>query len=105
VADGAEVAAMADATLVVFRAGRTTREQAARSLLALQKIGERPIGAILNMVTRSTGRYDYEKGYYYTPRSRGAHATGNLTASPPVWAENEPENAHTGGEARVGDGS
>jgi capsular exopolysaccharide synthesis family protein len=72
VADGAEVAALADATIVVHRAGKTSRDQAARSVQALERIGERPVGAVLNMVTRRTGRYDYEDNYYYTyhPRPR-----------------------------------
>jgi capsular exopolysaccharide synthesis family protein len=86
VADGSEVAALADATLVVYRAGKTTREQAARSLLALKKIGEHPIGVILNMVTRRTGRYDdYDKGYYYGYQPRRAHAAES--AHPATSAE------------------
>ncbi len=76
VADGAEVAAMADATLVVHRAGKTTREQVARSIEALAKVGERPVGAILNMITRSSGRYDYEQSYYYTYRPDKSRAAG-----------------------------
>jgi non-specific protein-tyrosine kinase len=85
VADGSEVAALADATLVVYRAGKTTREQAARSLLALQKIGERPIGVILNMVTRRTGRYDdYDKGYYYGYQPRRGHAAESVHVATPA---------------------
>lgn len=75
VADGAEVAAIAEATLVVHRAGKTTREQAARSVAALEKVGERPVGVVLNMVNRNGGRYGYEYSYYYTYRpDRGGHA-------------------------------
>jgi capsular exopolysaccharide synthesis family protein len=66
VADGAEVAALADATIVVHHAGKTTRDQVARSVQALERIGERPVGAVLNMITRRTGRYDYGDSYYYT---------------------------------------
>ena len=66
VTDGAEISTIADATLLVHRAARTTRDQAARSLEALEKVGRRPVGVILNMVTRGGGgRYDYEYGYYY----------------------------------------
>lgn len=68
VADGAEMAVVADATLVVHYAGKSTRDQAARSVQALQKVGERPVGVILNMVTRTRGAYDYDYGYYYTYR-------------------------------------
>jgi polysaccharide biosynthesis transport protein len=65
VTDGAEVATMADATLLVHRSARTTRDQAARSIQALDKVGRRPVGVILNMITRSAGKYDYEYAYYY----------------------------------------
>ena len=68
VADGAEVAALADATLVVHHAGKTTKDQVARSVEALAKVGERPVGAVLNMMTRSRGNYDYGYGYYYAYR-------------------------------------
>lgn len=82
VADGAEVAALADATLVVHRAGKTTRDQAARSVEALAKVGERPVGVILNMITRGGGRYDYEYNYYYSyrpDRSRSSRAKQDET--------------------------
>ncbi|MBN9619911.1 MAG: polysaccharide biosynthesis tyrosine autokinase, partial [Actinobacteria bacterium] len=75
VADGAEVAALADATLVVHRAGKTTRDQAARSVEALAKVGERPVGVILNMITRGGGRYDYEYNYYYSYRPERSRST------------------------------
>jgi Mrp family chromosome partitioning ATPase len=80
VADGAEAAAMADATLVVHRAGKTTREQVERSIEALEKVGERPVGVILNMITRGGGRYDYEYNYYYTYRPNRARAGGQRPA-------------------------
>jgi non-specific protein-tyrosine kinase len=70
VADAAEIAALADATLVVHRAGKTTRDQAARSVEVLDRIGERPVGVILNMVTRSNGRPDDEYGNYYASRPK-----------------------------------
>jgi capsular exopolysaccharide synthesis family protein len=81
VADGAEVAALADATLLVHRAGKTTRDQSARAVETLRRIGERPVGVILNMVTRSTGRYDYEYNYYYSYRpDRSRKAKGRTPA-------------------------
>lgn len=97
VADGAEVAAMADATLVVHHAGKTTRDQAASSLVALDKVGLRPVGVVLNMVARGRA---YDEGYYYyayrperarRDRSAGASAgvtpdlrTGPITAPQPA---------------------
>ena len=82
VADGAEVAALADATIVVHHAGKTSKDQVARSVQALARIGERPVGAVLNMVTRRTGRYDYEDNYYYTYRPRPRRGAG--PAEPPA---------------------
>lgn len=70
VADGAEVASLAEATILVHRAGKTSREQVSRAVTALGKVGVRPVGVIVNMVTRKLGRYDYEDNYYYTYRPR-----------------------------------
>ena len=99
VTDGAEISTIADATLLVHRAARTTRDQAARSLEALEKVGRRPVGVILNMVTRGGGggRYDYEYGYYYSayrPRKDAdagtpAAADGEV-AAPARPATNDP---------------
>jgi capsular exopolysaccharide synthesis family protein len=85
VADGAEVATMADATLVVHHAGKSTRDQAARSVEALAKVGKRPAGVILNMVTRARGGYDY--GYYYTYRPERSR---KREAEPPALAPQRP---------------
>ncbi len=66
VTDGAEISTLADATVLVHRAGKTTKDQAIRSIAALEKVGRRPVGVILNMITRGGGgKYDYEYGYYY----------------------------------------
>jgi capsular exopolysaccharide synthesis family protein len=83
VTDGAELASLADATVLVHRASKTTRDQAHRSILALEKVGRRPVGVILNMIMRGTGSYDYEYAYYYTPYrpergdGKGAHSMEN----------------------------
>ena len=69
VTDGATVATLADATLLVCRGGKTTREQAERSVDALDKVGRRPVGVVLNAVTRGRGSYSYEYGYYYTAKT------------------------------------
>ncbi|WP_375504110.1 polysaccharide biosynthesis tyrosine autokinase [uncultured Jatrophihabitans sp.] len=69
VTDGATVATLADATLLVCRGGKTTHEQAERSVDALEKVGRRPVGVVLNAVTRGRGSYSYEYGYYYTAKT------------------------------------
>ncbi|MBE7194199.1 MAG: polysaccharide biosynthesis tyrosine autokinase [Gordonia polyisoprenivorans] len=84
VADGSEVAAMADATLVVHRAGKTTRDQVMRSVEALSKVGEKPVGVVLNMVSRSSGKYDYQYAYSYTYRPDRKHHAGVNGHSTPV---------------------
>jgi len=88
VADGAEVAALADATLVVHHAGKSTREQASRAVEALAKVGERPVGVVLNMITRSRGSYDDQYGSYYSsyrPREEAGVAK-RPPAKPPASA-------------------
>lgn len=84
VTDGAEIAARADATLIVHHAGKSTKDQAARSLEALDKVGVRPVGVILNMITKSRGAYDYNYGYYYTyrPDRSRAKRDNDRTESP-----------------------
>lgn len=85
VTDGVEVAALADATLVVHQAGKTTREQAARSIEALANVGMQPVGAILNMVTRAKSRYEYDYySYSYRPdraRVPGVHTPRSSAAA------------------------
>lgn len=72
VSDGAEVAIIADATLIVCRAAKTTHEQLARSMDALAKVGEKAVGVVLNMLSQTGRNSDYGYGYYYEPyRRRG----------------------------------
>jgi non-specific protein-tyrosine kinase len=63
VADGAEVSALADATLLVVRTGKTSWDHAAQALAALDNVGHAAVGAVLNMVERGTGYGDYQYGY------------------------------------------
>lgn len=81
VADGAEVAAMADATLLVVRAGKTTRDQLTRAVQALAKVDVRPVGAILNMAkSRGADSYLYSYQYSYRPERKSRHANGKSAA-------------------------
>jgi capsular exopolysaccharide synthesis family protein len=117
VADGAEIAALADATLLVHRAGKTTRDQAARAVEALAKVGKRPVGVVLNMIVRARGQSDYEYGYYYaayrpersrraTSASNGREAsheagTGPLSGAP-TGSKQASAEAEASGEASAG---
>jgi receptor protein-tyrosine kinase len=74
VTDGAQIATIADATVLVYRAGKSSREAVKRCLIVLENVGVRPVGAILNMITKQRGSYyDYSYGYYYSYRPRAKH--------------------------------
>jgi capsular exopolysaccharide synthesis family protein len=60
VADGAQIAALADATVLVVRAGKTTREQITRAIETLANVDVTPVGVILSMSQNHRGG-----GYYY----------------------------------------
>jgi len=62
VTDALVLANSVDGTLLVVRAGSTTRQQAARAFEVLDQVGARLIGTVLNGVS-STGSYGYTYGY------------------------------------------
>jgi capsular exopolysaccharide synthesis family protein len=75
VADAAEIAAIAEATLLVVRAGKTTRDQVTRARQSLAKVDEKPVGAVLSMA-KLKGSTDYGYYYYsYRPQRRSRVAT------------------------------
>ena len=98
VADGAEIATIADATVIVSRAGKTTRDQVERSVGALAKVGKRPVGVILNMITRDRTSYDYGYAYYtsYRPKESRSEAKASKHGAP---ADVDPQPAASGGRA------
>lgn len=61
VTDASVLAAMADATLLVVEAGRTTYPELRRATEALERVGARPLGVVLNKL-RAPGR-EYYYGY------------------------------------------
>jgi capsular exopolysaccharide synthesis family protein len=68
VADGAEVAALADATLLVARWGRTSRHHIAQAVETLARVNQRPVGTVLNMAkARGPDSYLYTQDYAYRP--------------------------------------
>jgi capsular exopolysaccharide synthesis family protein len=76
VADAAEIAALADATLLVVRSGKTTRSQVTRAVEVLARVNERPVGCILNMArTRGADGYLYTYDYTYRPSRENFPAT------------------------------
>lgn len=65
VTDGAIVAKAADGAVLVVRFGRTTREQIATSVSALDQVGARLLGTALNFVPSGRRGYGYKYGYKY----------------------------------------
>ena len=75
VADGSEVAALADGTLLVARHKLTTDNQVKRSAAALARVDAKLVGVVLNRVP---GRRNSEYGYTYyraedEPKARSRH--------------------------------
>lgn len=67
VADGAITAAAADGALLMVRHGRTTTDQLAQALAALQQVDARLLGTVLNYAPSKRGRdYGYAYGYGYS---------------------------------------
>jgi len=72
VADGAQIAALADATVLVVRAGKTSREQITRAIETLANVDVTPVGVILSMAqNRRGGGYYYHEEYRPNRRSHG----------------------------------
>ena len=95
VTDGAELATVADGMILVHRSGKTTRDQALRAMEALDKVGKKPIGVVLNMITRQGGKYDYEYGYSYAAYRPNVDPkkSKNGSSEPPAGASFDPGSA------------
>jgi capsular exopolysaccharide synthesis family protein len=67
-ADASVIAAMADATVLVVRAGQTNETEARQALQQLAAVGARVAGAVLNDQDATVERYgDYQYTKYYGP--------------------------------------
>ncbi|NUQ75618.1 MAG: polysaccharide biosynthesis tyrosine autokinase [Polyangiaceae bacterium] len=65
VTDAAILSTLVDATVLVVRAFKTSHELARHALRALNDIGARKAGAVLNAVNLSRHEYKYSHYYYY----------------------------------------
>ncbi|MEI8083931.1 MAG: CpsD/CapB family tyrosine-protein kinase, partial [Actinomycetes bacterium] len=65
VTDGAIVSKAADGAFIVVRFGKTTRDQLATAIAALDQIGARVLGTALNFVPTGRRGYGYKYGYKY----------------------------------------
>jgi capsular exopolysaccharide synthesis family protein len=73
VADGSEVAALADGTLLVARHGLTTDNNVKRSVATLHRVDAKLLGVVLNRMPLKRNRNEY--GYtYYRETDNATHA-------------------------------
>lgn len=75
VADGSEVAALADGTLLVARYGLTTDTNVKRAAAALARVDAKLVGVVLNRLPVKRNRDEYGYTYYSTPDVTN-HAVG-----------------------------
>lgn len=82
VTDAQILGAYCDSTLLVLRAGRSTREMAQRARDALFTVRARLIGAVVNGVSKRNGRYSHYTGagYGYNPGGYHFNAMKELPA-------------------------
>jgi capsular exopolysaccharide synthesis family protein len=70
VADPVVISTLVDGTVMVVKAGYTSREQAKQSIETLKRVKARLFGAVLNDLDIESREYDYyyykQYGYYYT---------------------------------------
>jgi capsular exopolysaccharide synthesis family protein len=90
VTDAAILSTLVDATVLVVRAFKTSQELARHALRALNDIGARKAGAVLNAVNLSRHEYKYSHYYYY--RKDGYYAE-----------EGEPAKSERKGQGSKGD--
>jgi Mrp family chromosome partitioning ATPase len=75
VTDAAPLASRADATVLVVEAGRTTRQTAAKAKEAIERVGGKIAGVVLNKVKSGSDTYYY--GYHAAePETPSAEAAG-----------------------------
>jgi capsular exopolysaccharide synthesis family protein len=72
VTDGAQVAAIADGTLLVVRYGSTTDGQVSRAVATLRGVDAQLLGAVFNRVPPTGGAYGSSYYYYYNGEARSA---------------------------------
>jgi non-specific protein-tyrosine kinase len=77
VADGSEVAALADGTLLVARHGVTTDTNVQRSVQALRRVDAKIIGVVLNRMPVRRNNREYGYTYYRTEEPARSLQQGN----------------------------
>lgn len=91
VADAQILGAMCDITMLVLRAGRSTKKMGQRAIDDLQRVDAHLLGAVVNDVARSGDRY----GYYGTYGKSNGSGRGRARAAkdrPAVSSVNRPKS-------------
>lgn len=103
VTDAAVLSRVADGTLVVARARKTTTDNLQRALRNLSRVRGRVLGVILNCVA-TKGQVDYSYGYYGTYESKGKRGKRDyvppMTNSIPVVQR--PSRTHASADTDAG---
>ncbi|MCB9139527.1 MAG: CpsD/CapB family tyrosine-protein kinase [Caldilineaceae bacterium] len=101
VADTAVLSTQVDGVLMVLHAGRTSGEMAKRAKAALDQVGGRLIGAVLNrMPTRGSSYYYYYHYNYYRRyyRRDDEISSSSAQATPPKpFTKNRQKDSYTNG--------
>ncbi len=74
VADGSEVAALADGTLLVARYAETTDSQVKRAVDSLRRVDAAVVGVVLNRMPANRNRGEYGYSYYRAKDDTAVHA-------------------------------
>jgi capsular exopolysaccharide synthesis family protein len=87
VTDAAVLSTRVDATILVVRAFKTSKELARRAVRALRDVGNRNVGTVLNAVDFERREYGYYQYYYYRREGYSAEVSGSPSsrtdAAPP----------------------
>jgi Mrp family chromosome partitioning ATPase len=81
VTDPSLLAGYADGTILVIEQGRTTYASAAHAKRALERVGARTIGVVMNKLRSSGGDYYYDNTYYGAEGSNGSAAAAATGAA------------------------
>jgi non-specific protein-tyrosine kinase len=90
VADGSEVAALADGTLLVVRYKLTTESQVKRAAASLARVDAKLLGVLLNRVPGRSGEYGYT---YYRYEEEPTPRNGRFSKARPALPERKEQNA------------
>lgn len=90
VADGAEVAALADGTLLVARYGETTDSQVKRAIDHLRRVDALVLGVVLNRAPVNRNRGEYGYSYYRAEEGTAVHADARADGRRRSKREREP---------------